>query len=44
MPADPAKLSRGQIRVTDGLVSPMFASWNQLDQWLRQVEGFRRVA
>jgi hypothetical protein len=23
---------------------PNFASWNQLDRWLRQVEGLRRVA
>jgi hypothetical protein len=26
------------------LVSLDFASWNQLDGWLRQVEGLRRVA
>jgi hypothetical protein len=26
------------------LVSRIFASWNQLDRWLRQVEGLRRVA
>jgi len=25
-------------------VSRIFASWNQLDRWLRQVEGLRRVA
>jgi hypothetical protein len=27
-----------------GVVSRIFASWNQLDGWLRQVEGLRRVA
>lgn len=27
-----------------GVVSPNFASWNQLDGWLRQVEALRRVA
>jgi hypothetical protein len=26
------------------LVSRIFASWNQLDGWLRQAEGLRRVA
>ena len=26
------------------LVSRIFASWNHLDGWLRQVEGLRRVA
>jgi hypothetical protein len=26
------------------VVSRTFASWNQLDRWLRQVEGLRRVA
>lgn len=26
------------------LVSLNFTSWNQLDRWLRQVEGLRRVA
>ena len=25
-------------------VSRIFASWNQLDGWLRQVDGLRRVA
>lgn len=24
--------------------SRIFASWNRLDRWLRQVEGLRRVA
>jgi hypothetical protein len=27
-----------------GVVSPTFASWNQLDGWLRQIEGLRRAA
>jgi hypothetical protein len=27
-----------------GIVSRIFASWNQLDGWLRQVEALRRVA
>jgi hypothetical protein len=26
------------------VVSRIFASWNQLDRWLRQVDGLRRVA
>jgi len=26
------------------VVSRIFASWNQLDRWLQQVEGLRRVA
>jgi hypothetical protein len=26
------------------MVSLNFASWNQLDGWLRQVEGLRRAA
>jgi len=26
------------------MVSRIFASWNQLDEWLRQVEGLLRVA
>ena len=26
------------------MVSRIFASWNQLDGWLRQVEGSRRAA
>ena len=26
------------------MVTLNFASWNQLDGWLRQVEGLRRVA
>ena len=26
------------------LVSRIFASWNQLDEWLRQIEGLRFVA
>jgi hypothetical protein len=29
----------------DGLmVSRIFGSWNQLDGWLRQVQGLKRVA
>jgi hypothetical protein len=27
-----------------GLVSQIFTSWNQLDGWLRQIEGLRRMA
>jgi hypothetical protein len=26
------------------MASRIFASWNQLDGWLRQIEGLRRVA
>jgi hypothetical protein len=32
------------IRLRRELVSHIFASWNQLGGWLRQVEGLRRVA
>ena len=28
----------------ESVASPIFASWNQLDGWLRQVEALRRVA
>lgn len=28
----------------EGMASPIFASWNQLDGWLRQVEAPRRLA
>jgi hypothetical protein len=31
-------------RWTVMVVSLNFASWNQLDRWLRQIEGLRRVA
>jgi hypothetical protein len=34
------KLAEGERR----MVSQNFASWNQLDRWLRQVEGLRRLA
>jgi len=38
----------GGVRVTgvrsSVVVSLNFASWNQLDAWLRQVEGLRAVA
>jgi hypothetical protein len=33
-------LAEGERR----LVSLNFASWNQLDRWLRQVDGLKRVA
>lgn len=26
------------------LVSRIFVSWNQVDRWLRQVDGLKRVA
>jgi hypothetical protein len=32
------------IEQTDEELSRIFASWNQLDRWLWQVEGLRRVA
>ena len=33
------------FRISDlEMVSLTFASWNQLDRWLRQVEGLRRAA
>jgi hypothetical protein len=36
----------GKVSLTclESVVSLNFASWNQLDGWLRQVEGLRRVA
>ena len=30
--------------IEDGVVSRIFASWNQLDGWLRRVDALRRVA
>jgi hypothetical protein len=30
--------------IGEGVVSLNFASWNQLDGWLRAVEGLRRAA
>jgi hypothetical protein len=33
-----------QERLTWDLVSRIFVSWNQLDGWLRQIEGLRFVA
>jgi hypothetical protein len=32
------------LAISGKVVSRIFASWNQLDGWLRQVEGLRRVA
>lgn len=34
----------GKVLVERGVVSRSFASWNQLDEWLRLVEAVRRVA
>jgi hypothetical protein len=31
-------------RVEPGVVSRIFASWNQLDEWLKGVEALQRVA
>jgi hypothetical protein len=42
-PAQPdAMIAANQfaIRAVDSVVSRIFASWNQLDGWLRQIEGF----
>jgi hypothetical protein len=36
--------SRQRARGRGKVVSQTFASWNQLDGWLRQVDGLRRVA
>lgn len=38
----PGPWATGDVLLTS--VSRIFASWNQLDGWLRQVEGLRRVA
>jgi hypothetical protein len=32
------------LSAVESVVSLNFASWNQLDGWLPQVEGLRRVA
>ena len=40
-----ASLERKSLNHNGGiLVSRIFASWNQLDAWLRQVEGLREAA
>lgn len=39
--ADARKLLTGRNGL---MVSRIFASWNQLDGWLRQVEALRRAA
>jgi hypothetical protein len=40
------EMASGRIRyvVTGSVVSRIFASWNQLDGWLRQVDCLRLVA
>ena len=46
-PAQPdAKIVMGEKRVSalGRVVSRIFASWNQLDEWLRQLERLRRAA
>jgi hypothetical protein len=40
----PASETRSMEAIDWEMVSRIFASWNQLDRWLRQVEGLRRVA
>jgi len=35
---------RNQRERNESLVRRIFASWNQLDGWLRAVDGLRRVA
>ena len=38
-------VARKSLTGKDGvMVSPICASWNQLDGWLRQIEGLRRAA
>jgi len=32
------------IRTVKSVVSRIFTSWNQIDQWLRRVQGLRRAA
>jgi hypothetical protein len=32
------------IACANMMASPVFMSWNQIDGWLRQVEGLRRAA
>ena len=41
--ARPFGLRRGSLRENRER-SRIFASWNQLDGWLRQVQGLKRVA
>jgi hypothetical protein len=39
-----ARRSRTAARLKTSVVSLNLASWNQLDGWLRQIEGLRRAA
>ena len=39
-----AQESSPQFRGGTDLVSQIFASWNQLDQWLRQLDWLRAAA
>jgi hypothetical protein len=39
---EPGAIRRG--RVESNLASPIYASWNQVDGWLRQIEALRRAA
>jgi hypothetical protein len=41
----PEGIANGKpFRVEPGVVSRIFASWNQLDEWLKGVEALQRVA
>ena len=43
-PTTPDEEVQRALSRVESVVSRIFASWNQLDRWLRQVEGLRRVA
>jgi len=32
------------VSLLESVVSSIFASWNRLERWLRQIEGLRRLA
>jgi hypothetical protein len=43
-PGPPTAAAIWLVINTRRVVSRIFASWNQLDGWLRQVQGLKRVA
>jgi hypothetical protein len=42
-PVSTGRLIAGMV-FPPSVASRIFASWNQLDRWLRQIEGLRRAA
>lgn len=43
VPAQAGSVTWGELKGGGGELSPNFASWNQLDGWLRQLEALRPV-